>query len=68
MPATATTATAAKTEATTKVVEKDKKKAQHGGGGMEHAGPGPVIAGALTAVVLAGGLKGFYDILAAQYQ
>jgi hypothetical protein len=35
---------------------------------MEHAGPGPVIAGALTAVVLAGGLKGFYDILAAQYQ
>jgi hypothetical protein len=57
MPATATTKT-----------EKDKTKTQHGGGGMEHSGPGPVIAGALTAVVLAGGLKGFYDIIAAQYQ
>jgi hypothetical protein len=38
---------------------------QHGGSAS--AGPGPVIAGALTAVVLAGGLKGFYDVIAAQY-
>lgn len=30
-------------------------------------GPGPVIAGALTALVLAGGLKGFYDFLSKQY-
>jgi len=30
-------------------------------------GPGPVIAGTLTAVVLAGGLKGFYDMISAQY-
>ena len=30
-------------------------------------GPGPVIAGALSAIVLAGGLKGFYDVIAAQY-
>jgi TM2 domain-containing membrane protein YozV len=30
-------------------------------------GPGPVIAGALTAVVLAGGLKGFYDLISKQY-
>ena len=31
------------------------------------SGPGPVIAGALTAVVLAGGLKGFYDMISKQY-
>ena len=30
-------------------------------------GPGAVIAGALTAVVAAGGLKGFYDIISKQY-
>jgi len=36
---------------------------QTGGGG----GPGPVIAGALTALVLAGGLKGFYDVISTQY-
>ena len=42
------------------------KGAQHGGG-YEGGGPGPIIAGALTAVVLAGGLKGFYDVIAAQY-
>ena len=30
-------------------------------------GPGAVIAGALTAVVVAGGLKGFYDIISKQY-
>jgi hypothetical protein len=29
-------------------------------------GPGPVIAGSLTALILAGGLKGFYDFLAKQ--
>ena len=42
---------------------------QSGGGRLEEVsgGPGPVIAGALTAVVLAGGLKGFYDILSKQY-
>ena len=28
---------------------------------------GPVIAGVLTAVVLAGGLKGFYDVISKQY-
>lgn len=33
----------------------------------EISGPGPVVAGALTAIVLAGGLKGFYDFIAAQY-
>jgi len=32
-----------------------------------HGGPGPVIAGVLTAVVLAGGLKGFYDVISKQY-
>jgi hypothetical protein len=31
------------------------------------AGPGPAIAGVLTAVVIAGGLKGFYDIISKQY-
>jgi TM2 domain-containing membrane protein YozV len=30
-------------------------------------GPGPAIAGVLTAVVIAGGLKGFYDIISKQY-
>lgn len=36
------------------------------GGGIE-AGPGPVIAGALTALVVAGGLKGVYDFISKQY-
>jgi len=36
------------------------------GGARELGGPGPVIAGALAAVVLAGGLKGFYDVLVQQ--
>ena len=40
---------------------------QMGGGREESGGPGPVIAGALTAVVLAGGLKGFYDLISKQY-
>jgi hypothetical protein len=40
-----------------------------GGGGSSSeavAGPGPVIAGTLTALVLAGGLKGFYDFISKQ--
>jgi TM2 domain-containing membrane protein YozV len=42
--------------------------AQTGGGGVrQDYGPGPAIAGVLTAVVLAGGLKGFYDIISKQY-
>lgn len=55
------------------------KEALHvmaGGGMRDHgaaagagagAGPGPVLAGALTAIVLAGGLKGFYDFISKQY-
>ena len=35
-------------------------------GGGEGGGPGPVIAGALTAVVLAGGLKGLYDMISSR--
>lgn len=35
------------------------------GGGSD--GPGPVIAGALSALILAGGLKGFYDVISKQY-
>jgi hypothetical protein len=31
------------------------------------AGPGPVIAGSLTALIIAGGLKGFYDFISKQY-
>jgi hypothetical protein len=40
-----------------------------GGGQSSHAsqGPGPVIAGSLTALVIAGGLKGFYDFISKQY-
>jgi hypothetical protein len=41
---------------------------QAGGARNEFSGgPGPAIAGVLTAVVLAGGLKGFYDIISKQY-
>jgi hypothetical protein len=39
------------------------------GGGSSNQGPGgvgPILAGTLTAVVLAGGLKGFYDVLVQQ--
>jgi TM2 domain-containing membrane protein YozV len=41
---------------------------QKGGGSgsnriEEPSGPGPIIAGALTAIIVAGGLKGTYDIL-----
>lgn len=39
---------------------------QSGGGDDVAHGPGPVLAGALTAVVLAGGLKGFYDLVSNQ--
>jgi len=42
------------------------KPAPQAGGARELGGPGPVIAGALAAVVLAGGLKGFYDVLVQQ--
>jgi TM2 domain-containing membrane protein YozV len=37
------------------------------GGAITDSGPGPAIAGVLTAIVLAGGLKGFYDFISAQY-
>lgn len=42
---------------------------QTGGGhaGGQTGGPGPVIAGALTALVVAGGAKGLYELLARQY-
>ena len=42
---------------------------KHSGGARNEftAGPGPAIAGVLTAVVIAGGLKGFYDIISKQY-
>ena len=59
------TATPLKPEAEQKVAFAPTM-AQHGGGSGQ-SGPGPVIAGALTAVVLAGGLKGFYDFISAQY-
>ncbi len=39
---------------------------QQTGGGTTHGGPGPILAGAFTAIVLAGGLKGFYDFLSKQ--
>jgi TM2 domain-containing membrane protein YozV len=43
-------------------------QAQTGGGAAsQQHGPGPVIAGALSALILAGGLKGFYDIISKQY-
>jgi len=36
------------------------------GGGVQVSGPGAVIGGTLTALVLAGGLKGFYDFISKQ--
>jgi hypothetical protein len=36
------------------------------GGGGSVSGPGAVIGGTLTALVLAGGLKGFYDFISKQ--
>lgn len=39
---------------------------QVGGGQQGPGGVGPILAGTLTAVVLAGGLKGFYDVLVQQ--
>lgn len=50
-----------------KGVENAIEKVHQKGGNISGDGPGPVIAGALTAVVLAGGLKGFYDIISKQY-
>jgi len=39
-----------------------------GGGAVESSsGAGPIVAGVLTAVVLAGGLKGTYDFITKQY-
>lgn len=68
MNAAATTAAAANaaTTAATNFTNAELPKMTGGGGGGA-AGPGPVIAGALTAVVLAGGLKGFYDFISKQY-
>lgn len=40
---------------------------QTGGDSNEPNGPGPVIAGALSAVVIAAGLKGTYDFIRQQY-
>jgi len=43
-------------------------KEQTGGGSkQEDSGPGPVIAGALAAVVITAGLKGTYDFIRQQY-
>ena len=39
---------------------------QTGGAKDNQGGPGPIIAGALTAILIAGGLKGFYDFLSKQ--
>jgi TM2 domain-containing membrane protein YozV len=44
----------------------EPKPSQTGGGGGSISGPGAVIGGTLTAVVLAGGLKGFYDFISKQ--
>jgi hypothetical protein len=38
------------------------------GGGLDDSGPGPAIAGALTAVVVAAGLKSTYEFISHQYQ
>jgi len=48
-----------------KNIEKSVSALQKGGGSHieEPTGPGPIIAGALTAIIVAGGLKGTYDIL-----
>ena len=40
--------------------------AQRQTGGAHESGPGPIVAGAITALLLAGGLKGFYDFLSKQ--
>ena len=44
----------------------DVPKQSGGATATASEGPGPVIAGALTAVVLAGGLKGFYDMISSR--
>jgi TM2 domain-containing membrane protein YozV len=58
-------------DATAKTAGRPAMPVQMGGGGgaseVLSGGPGPVIAGVLTAVVLAGGLKGFYDVISKQY-
>jgi hypothetical protein len=40
---------------------------QEGGGSSSDGGPGPVIAGALAAVVITAGLKGTYDFIRQQH-
>jgi hypothetical protein len=50
------------------VIKAPEIGSQVGGGQIEPtAGPGPVIAGSLTALIIAGGLKGFYDFISKQY-
>jgi len=55
------------------VQEGGPSNARAGEGGPSNAragegGPGPVVAGALTAVVIAAGLKSTYDFISQQYQ
>ena len=50
----------------TQPANEDPQPIQQNGGGTTQGGPGPILAGAFTAIVLAGGLKGFYDFLAKQ--
>lgn len=44
----------------------NRQPQQGGASPSSFNGPGPILAGALTAIVVAGGLKGFYDFLAKQ--
>ena len=70
-PATNTTTATAPAAGTpiAKPISSTIPHAQTGGGSStsQQHGPGPVIAGALSALILAGGLKGFYDIISKQY-
>lgn len=43
-----------------------KAKTNQTGGGSSSSGPGPILAGALTAILIAGGLKGTYDFVSKQ--
>ena len=47
--------------------EEQKQPIAQSGGAYKPEGPGPVIAGALTALIVAGGLKGCYDFISKQY-
>ena len=66
LPTPASLAPSLPTGLKTSGVATPKTITQHGGGQPE-SGPGPVIAGTLTALVIAGGLKGFYDVISKQY-